>query len=38
MDSGLWEEIVSNPLILAVIIAGLVGLGLYGNWRKRRGK
>lgn len=38
MDSGLWEEIVGSPLILVVIIGGLIGLGLYGNWRKRREK
>jgi uncharacterized protein (DUF2062 family) len=36
MNSGLWEEVISNSLILAVIVAGLVGLGLYGNWRNRR--
>jgi len=32
----LWNEIISNPVILAAVIAGLAGLGWNSHARKRR--
>jgi hypothetical protein len=32
----LWEFVIGSPAALAVVVVGLVVLGLYGNWWRRK--